>query len=206
MRAGSRLGNHVGLLMVSLALCAEARAQGVSPGTLRTSSTLRSIGIEWPVTGDADHDASCSVQYRRQGTTPWKQAMSLVRADFNGANQLAGSILFLEPDTTYEIAVTLSDPDGGGASQTVSVTTRREPTLPAGGRTLHVAPGSSGGDGSQANPFRGLANAWSQARPGDILLLHAGNYGTVSGSGKPSGTAGSPIVFKAAGDGDPILE
>ena len=206
MRARSRIGNCVGLLTVSLAVCAEARAQSVSPGILRTSSTLRSIGIEWPLTGDADHDATCSVQVRRQGTTAWRQAMPLVRVELNAANHLAGSVLFLEPDTAYEIALTLSDPDGGGASQTVNATTRREPALPVGGRTLHVVPGSSGGDGSQANPFRGLANAWSQARAGDVLLLHAGSYGTVSASGRPSGTAGSPIVFKAAGDGDAILE
>ena len=38
----------------------------LTPGELRSYSTLHSIGIEWDVAGDANHNASCPVQYRAQ--------------------------------------------------------------------------------------------------------------------------------------------
>ena len=191
--------------LVALALPASAQT-GLTAGQLRSAATIRSIGLEWDITGDSDHDAQGAVQYRVQGTTPWKPALGLIRVDYTGHNQLAGSILFLAPGTTYEVKVDLLDPDGGSASQTVSVVTGTEPVFPTGGRTLHAAPGSSGGDGSAGNPYKGFATAWTNARAGDIVLLHAGSYGTVSGSGKPSGTAANRIVFKAAGDGPPVIE
>jgi hypothetical protein len=114
--------------------------------------------------------------------------------------------MFLTPGATYEVKVDISDPDGGAASQTLVVTMRTEPTLPTGGRTLHVVPGSSGGDGSAGNPYRGFGTAWTNARAGDIVLVHVGSYGTVSASGRPSGAANNQIVFKAAGDGAAVIE
>lgn len=194
-------------IAAALAIASPAWAQtGLTAGQLRSAATVRSIGLEWDITGDTDHDAQGTVQYRVAGSTPWKQALPLVRVDYPSHNQLAGSVLFLSPGTTYEVKVDISDPDGGSASQTVSVVTGTEPTLPTGGRTLHVVPGSTGGDGSAGNPYRGFATAWTNARAGDIVLLHAGTYGTVSGSGKPSGTATNRIVFRAAGDGAAVIE
>jgi hypothetical protein len=71
----------------------------------------------------------------------------------------------------------------------------------AGGRVFHVRPGSGGGNGSAGSPFRGIAAAQAAAQPGDLLLLHAGNYGGRITFDKP-GTAGRHIVWRAAGDGE----
>lgn len=195
------------VVLSALAIAAPAWAQtGITPGQLRSAATIHSIGLEWDITGDTDHDAQGTVQYRIQGSTPWKLALPLIRITFPGYNALGGSIMFLTPGSTYEVQVSISDPDGGAASQTVVVTTRTPPVFPTGGRTLHVVPGSSGGDGSAGNPYRGLATAWTNARAGDIVLAHAGSYGSVSGSGKPSGAANNQIVFKAFGDGPAVIE
>ena len=195
------------VLSAALAIAMPAWAQsGLTPGQLRSAATVHSIGLEWDIGGDTDHDARGTVQYRVQGSAPWKAALPLIRVDYPGYNALAGSVMFLTPGTTYEVKLDLSDPDGGAASQTVVVTTRTEPTLPTGGRILHVVPGSVGGDGSAGNPYQGFGNAWTNARAGDIVLLHAGSYGTVSGSGRPSGVANNHIVFKAAGDGAAVIE
>ena len=126
-----------------------------SPGAIRTYSTISSIGIEWDIAGDADHDATAAVEFRVAGTSAWRPALPLVRVDYNGSNMLAGSILFLSPNAAYEIRLTLADPDGGAATQTVAVTTRPVPVMPVSGRSFHVVPGSGGGNGSSANPFRG---------------------------------------------------
>src|SRR5690606_31096700 len=135
------------------------------------------------------------------GATGWSTAMGLVRVDSDVGNSLAGSIMFLEPGTAYEVRVTLGDPDGGGDSRTVTVSTAATPVRPAPARTLHVVPGSGGGAGSAADPYRGVEAAWAAARPGDELLLHTGTYGGVDDDNGNSGAAGQPIVFRPAGDG-----
>src|SRR5687767_1228317 len=121
---------------------ADARAQttpdAVSPGTLLTYSTIHSIGLEWDVTGDADHDAIVTLEYRVAGASAWAPALPLVRVDYNGRNMLAGSLLFLAPDTNYDVRVALSDPDGGSDVRTTTVRTRRVPSAPTIGRTFHV--------------------------------------------------------------------
>ena len=192
-------------LVVSLLLgapsLASAQSTGVVPGNLRAYSTIHSIGLEWHVTGDGNHNASATVEYRAQGSEAWRDALPLVRVDNNGANMLAGSVLFLEPGTLYDVRVSLSDPDGGADSRMVAVATRALPTLPLGGRTFHVVPGTGGGQGSSSDPFKGIAAAQAVAQPGDVFLLHTGAYGGRIRFAK-SGTAQKHVVWKAAGDGE----
>jgi hypothetical protein len=210
--AGSRgPGGHLALL-VSLtatilagAIPSEAQDQ-TTPEQIVSYSTIHSIGIEWGISGDANHNATVDVQYRVQGKRPWQVALPLVRVDnaYNG-NSFAGSILFLRPDTTYEVRLALSDPDGGaGDRRMLTVATRPLPRLPRDGRRFHVVPGSGGGDGSARNPFQGIAAAQAVARPGDIFLVRAGSYG-----GRPTfsvpGAAGNYIVWMGAGDGEALF-
>jgi len=181
-----------------------AQSSGTTAGALRTYSTISSVGVEWDVVGDLDHDATVDVAFRVAGTTPWSPALPLVRVDYNGANMLAGSILFLRPNTTYEIRLTLLDPDGGADARNVLVATRPVPVMPVSGRTFHVVPGAGGGDGSAANPFRGVAAGEAVAQPGDVFLVHAGSYGgriTFAKAGSPT----KSIVWKGAGDGEALF-
>ena len=181
-----------------------AQSNGAVAGTIRTYSTISSIGIEWDLVGDADHDATAAVEFRVSGTAGWRSALPLVRVDYSGSNMFAGSVLFLNPNTAYEVRLTLTDPDGGSDQQTVVVATRSVPVMPASGRSFHVVPGSGGGNGSSANPFRGIAAGETVAQPGDIFLVHAGNYGGRITFTKP-GTASGYIVWKAAGDGEALF-
>ena len=111
----------------------------------------------------------------------------------------AGSVLLLEPGTTYELRLTLNDPDGKGAGANVSrvlkAETRSEADVPASARQRHVVPGSGGGTGTAADPFRGLAVANKAAAPGDLFLLHSGVYQgpwVINRSGTPA----RPIVWR----------
>ena len=110
----------------------------MSPGALRTYSTIYSLGVEWDLTNDTDHDATAAVEYRISGTTAWRRALPLVRIDFNGSNMLAGSVLFLAPDTSYDLRLSLVDPDGGGETRVISQRTRPVPRAPVTGRIFHV--------------------------------------------------------------------
>ncbi len=175
------------------------------PGTIEVYSTIHSIGLEWDISGDDNHNAVCTCQFRKLGTTNYSNALPLYRVDFGGYNMLAGSILFLEPGNEYEVLLNLNDPDGGTSSMTKTISTKSIPQIPSGGQTYHVSPGNGGGTGSEADPFLGVEAAESIAQPGDIFLLQAGNYGGAIYLNK-AGTSYNHIVWKAAGDGDPIFE
>ena len=179
-----------------------------TPGSLRTDSTPNCISIEWDVSGDSNHNATCGVQFRKQGAAEWKKALPLFRVDYQWwyhkdraerpFNMFAGSILFLDPGATYDVQLDLADPDGGKATKLVTVATHPIPQLPKNGRTLHVTPGSGGGSGTIADPLRGLPAAQTVASPGDILLLHGGDYGNFVFD--KSGEPGKYIAWKAEGD------
>ncbi len=201
-------------------LCATALADGkpisTVPGELRTHATVHSIAIEWDITGDANHNAVCTVRFRKEGAREWRPALNLFRTDFYGwykarkalakrpYNMFAGSILFLEPGAGYEVRLDLQDPDGGAETKQFEIRMRSWPRKPRRARTFHVIPGEGGGRGTKADPFQGVAEAERAAQPGDILLLHEGRYGapTLSKSGQP----GRYIVWQAAGDGAPVFE
>src|SRR5437879_13650378 len=101
---------------------------GITARQTRIYSTIYSVGGEWDLSGDVNHNATVNVQYRIQGASAWKSALPLVRVDntYNG-NGFAGSILSLNPATTYEVALNLSAPDGAAENRMLTGTT---PLLP----------------------------------------------------------------------------
>jgi hypothetical protein len=123
----------------------------------------------------------------------------------------AGSIVDLEPGTTYDVKLALKDPDGGEAEETVTMKTYVEPVEPQGMTVKHVVPGAGGGNGTENDPFKGLDAATAAATPGTLFLLHKGTYvkdqcNKNTWTLNKSGREGKPIIFRAAGDGDVILD
>lgn len=164
-------------------------------------STLICLGFEWDITGDDNRNAIVDVQYRTAGQTAWKPGMPLLRmggekinrAPYTVPDRFAGSILDLEPDTEYEVRLTMKDPDGvtGQTAQNVRVRTRAEPKAAAGGRVLHVYPLTWPANRPKEQPaFTGVMAAYNgyvgtgdwnvvalhKAEPGDTILVHAGLY------------------------------
>ncbi|PYR60392.1 MAG: hypothetical protein DMF91_12380 [Acidobacteria bacterium] len=204
--------------------------------------TLICLGFEWDIAGDENRNATVDVSYRPSGQSAWKEGMPLLRmggekifrAPYTVPNKFAGSILDLEPDTEYEVRLTMKDPDGvsGQAVQTTKVRTRAEPKEATGGRVLHVYPPAWRGTKQEPN-FTGLMAAYAgagtgdwnvvfqhKAEPGDIILVHAGLYKgdrhnyvdplstTFDGAYllTAKGTPDRPIVIRAAGDGEVIFD
>ncbi len=163
--------------------------------------TLINLGFEWVIRGDDNRNAKVEVAYRRRGDTAWKRGMDLLRLQgervFQGEgvfnvkmpNMFAGSVLDLEEDTTYEVRLSLRDPDGGSASRTVTVKTRAEPVPAKGGHVYHVYPRDWKGP-KEAGSFNDLMCAYNyycgggdtvtasrpRVKAGDIILVHAGTY------------------------------
>ena len=93
----------------------------------------------------------------------------IFRAPYTVPDRFAGSILDLEPDTEYEVRLTMKDPDGvsGQAVQTAKVRTRGEPKAAAGGRVLHVYPPTWRGAKEEPN-FTGLDGRVCRRRHGRL--------------------------------------
>src|SRR5262245_16188122 len=164
-------------------------ADAVTPGAVTTPyPTLENVSIEWAVSDDDNANATASVRYRKQGDATFRDAMPLLRVPagtsegFSWTSKLSGSIFGLEPGTTYEIELSLSDPDGGDAMQTVTVSTRTMPVVLADAREVAVDPDS-------------IDAALDAAGPNDLVLLADGTYGEIVVPN--DGEAGLPLVLRA---------
>ncbi|MBI4903950.1 MAG: right-handed parallel beta-helix repeat-containing protein [Acidobacteria bacterium] len=236
------------LILITCLLAAATQAQNpVTPGRFHIEHpTLLNLGFEWAIQGDANRNATVEVRFRKTGTSAWRNALPLLRIGgersyrdreamtYTAPHGFAGSILNLEPATSYECEFTMKDPDGvtGQAQQKVTVSTRAEPRPYSGGRTLHVYPADHIGP-KQEPSFIGLKAAyygegrgdWTavrmrKAQPGDTILIHAGlyrpeRYNYVDPLSAPfhgywslslKGTADKPITIKGAGDGEAIFD
>ncbi len=167
--------------------------------------TIENLGFRWYIEGDSNRNASVNVSFRKKPEAEWKKALPMLRVHHEVVNQVygpyrtgnlfAGSVLFLEPATTYEVRFTMSDPDGGAPAEPkiVSLTTRAEPKA------------FNGGDTIEATPEKGLMAAFKEAKPGDVIQLRAGLYRGPFDL-KKSGMPGKPIVFRGPADGEAVLE
>src|SRR6185295_5467442 len=151
--ANPACGNHPAMrLLLSLSwlavTCLQAQDTTVAGRFHVEHPTLLNLGFEWAIEGDANRNASVSVQFRPVGESKWREALPLVRIggenvyrrrenlDYTVPDGFAGSILNLQPDTEYECNFVMTDPDGvtGQTNQTVKVKTRTEPKPYEAGR------------------------------------------------------------------------
>jgi hypothetical protein len=226
---------HHSLMVLLLAALGTQAENATQTGTFVVEHpTLRNLGFEWSIRGDANRNAAVAVRFRKVGESDWRPALPLVRIggenvyrrrehlDYIVPDGFAGSILNLQPATEYECQFQLTDPDGvrGESAHTVKVKTRSEPQPFKEGRTLHVYPPDY--EGKRQEPHLGDWNVvWERkAQPGDTILLHAGLYksdrlnyvdpqmtpfdGTMSLTLK--GTPEKPITIKSAGDGEVVFD
>jgi hypothetical protein len=106
------------ILGLTLAPIAATRAaQGDTPRPLeapRAIPTFHCLGVYWSPPGGAA-DREVRVRYRRQGDTPWKTALPLRFNPIAGTDEdladYRGSIVHLEPATTYEVELALAGTD-----------------------------------------------------------------------------------------------
>jgi hypothetical protein len=178
---------------------AAALAQNNStPGTLQLYSTFEAIGARLPYTGDANGDATARLEWRKVGDATWSQAHTMSKIT---NSRWAGSILWLEPNTSYEVRAVINDPDGGGTSASATTTTRLEPSTVPTGQTYWVdTHGNDGNDGSSGAPLATLSAAAAKARPGDQIRVRPGIYYQTFDT-PVGGTATSPIHLVADGQG-----
>lgn len=173
------------VVFTSSALASDA----TKPGQVSTPyPTITNLTVEWQIEGDDNLNAKCDAMFRVKGTQKWYKAMPLQRVPAGESqktspivqwtNRLSGSIFDLEPDTSYEIQLSLSDPDGGTSQEIVTVRTRPFPQEAANARITNAGP-------------RELNNAV----PGDVVILADGDYGAFRFN--KDGESGKPIIYRS---------
>ena len=140
-----------------------------TPGAISTPyPTITNIGIEWNIQGDANYNATCTVKFKKSSETTWHDAMALKRVAagqsqgttpiYKWENKFSGSIFNLQPNTKYDVQLSLNDPDGGKEDTTISVATRPVPRVTSFCEIINVPDGSNGTltitrNGTQSKPL-----------------------------------------------------
>jgi len=192
------------LLVVCLLGLAGVQAYAVTNpmtgGAVEGGANYITVGVIAHITGDDNLNGSATIQYRVQGSPTWKQGHPLYRLD---ATRFAGSIFYLTANTTYEVDVQLSDPDGVSNDPPSFLMTTKSETIPGQGtgRQIYVSP--SGNDtwpGTQAQPYKTIGKAASVVNPGDYVHVLPGTYREAVSMTR-SGSSSAYITFKGEGSG-----
>ena len=169
---------------------AATAADATVPGAVTVPyPTLNNLSLEWAIGGDANLNGVVGVRYKPAGSLTWWTAMALRRvpagsnAGFSWANRHSGSLFNLQPGTSYDIELTLTDPDGGSTVRTLTARTRAVPAPMANAPVKAVTPAT-------------FASVAAAAKAGDILQLGAGTYPGFTWS--RSGTAAAPVVIRSS--------
>jgi len=192
-----RLAGLVGVFV--LAFPGSVYAQDATDAGAATAPypTFENISLEWAITGDDNANGVVQVRYRRAGDSEYRQGLPLFRVPagsnegFDWTNKHSGSLFGLEPGTQYEIELTLADPDGGDATETLTATTRSLPQIPADGREIAVTPSE-------------IDAALDALQPGDVLVLADGTYSELVVPN--SGTASEAVTVRAETPGGAVVE
>ena len=167
--------------------------------------TTGALGVEWHIEGDSNRNASAALAWRRSGETAWHDGLPLLRlqgeavqqgASFHyvAPNMFAGSVFGLDPNTSYDIRLRLSDPDApegspagrtppdcphAGSAETGCGRRRSTMFIRAIMRARNWQPNfpslmaayNTGANGADfVNSFQ------PRVKPGDMILIHAGTY------------------------------
>ena len=182
---------HVLIALLLLVPAAALAQNATTPGAVTTPyPTLINLSVEWAISGDDNNNGTVAVRFRQTSAAGWRDAMPLRRipagtntnTGLSWNNKHSGSILDLQPDTEYEIELSLSDPDGGSDTRTVTARTRPVPRAAANATIKPATPAT-------------ISSVASGAQPGDIILLADGDYSELVFT--QDGNATEPIVIRA---------
>jgi hypothetical protein len=175
--------------------CSTALAATIQ--NVHTHGSFETAGVIVTLTGD-DGDESLLLEVKGPQDADFYQVHDFVRYDQHG---FASSLFDLQLGTSYDLRITLFDPDGivGTNPVTAQVRTRAEFSLPSPARVLYVSPGgrdTASAGFTRADPYATIGYALTQAQGGDEIKVLPGQYGAVSVSAlRPA--AESPIVVRA---------
>jgi hypothetical protein len=192
------------LFRFNLALVEPLRVRAAASLELYGNFHAMGVIVTIAASDDPDEDATAAVEYRT-GSAPYQTGFPLSRVN---NTRFVGSLFWLQPNTTYDVRVTFSDPDGDpldGITLTASGATRAEVAVPPPAQSYYVAPSGIGAACSLAAPCP-LTEGLSQVEADQEVVLRGGVYYQGELSLFRSGASGAPIVIRAYSGEDAILD
>ncbi len=190
-----------------LVLVPPLHGRTAAAATLELYGTFHAMGVtvDLDAADDPDGDATATLQWRPAGTPTWHDGYPPLRV---APQRFVGSLFWLQPGDQVEVRVSFTDPDGDpldGVVLSASASARDALVLPTPSVSLHASPSGTGTACTVAEPCA-LATALGLAQPGEEVVLAGGTYFVGELSLPRSGTAGAPIVIRAAAGETPVLD
>lgn len=195
------------LLGISLffSLPGMAIAQSLPVGQLSHDgpATPEQIALLVPVTGSLADSATATVRYKRSSSSSWTEGHALfrIRPNFSTSpavgsvsDDFAWTIIDLQPGTSYDVEVTVSD---GSALVTRNATFRTRALPPAAGApNKRISAGASSSE---------IQSAFNSLQPGDVLQFENGEYAVNDLEITRSGTSNDPIYIRGGNRDNVVL-
>ncbi len=179
----------------------------LADATLSLYGTFNSMGVIVDIdsTDDPDQDATVDLVYKTASGSAYRNGFPLSRVS---VERFVGSLFSLEPGITYNVRITITDPDGGlihGVIKEASNSTRPEIITPAPSASYYASPDGTGSACTEINPCS-LSQAIQRVQQGEEVVLSGGVY-YVGGFAIPrSGTEEAPIVIRGKSGETAILD
>jgi len=137
--------------------------------------TINSAGITVNYQYDDNENNRAYIRFKVKGDTSWLEASSL--SPIRKLKQLAGSLVYLKPDTEYEVEVRIEDPDGvNNPVLHATFKTKSNKILWGNGNSFYISPdGDDKNPGTIDKPWRSLHKI-NELKPGDVVYLRGGLY------------------------------
>ncbi|TAK36839.1 MAG: DUF1565 domain-containing protein, partial [Chloroflexota bacterium] len=152
------------------------------PDRLELASTFNSIGVELLYTGDANGNAMASLQFKKSSDEMWRDALPPWQVSTASPSAFYGSVLLVDPATSYDLRVSLTDPDGVVGNEVLvgSITTRVEDIVSSDilvpSHYVRTT-GDDKNDGtSEATAWRTIKKAMTSAPSGAVVQVGPGFY------------------------------
>jgi len=186
------------ILFLLLGLLVTINIPTRAAASLELYGTFESMGIivTLDASDDPDGDAIAQVEYRPSGSGSYQQGFPLTRV---APTRFVGSLFWLEAGISYDVRVSLGDPDGHPIDGTVlesSAATRTEVSIPSPTHSYYVSSSGGGSTCSLAAPCS-LTEGLNQAQPGEAVVLRGGTYFVGELDFPRSGTAEAPILVQS---------
>ena len=203
-------------LLILLTLPSIVSAQDNTTTTsIEIHATFNNVGVQVNIIGDNNNNAIATMEANINGlgfvpVHNLSKVFLVVTPPTTYPQRFVGSVFSLTPETTVDVRVTISDPDGVTNSvQTASIITRSKQIPASSGSTLHVSTNGNDitGNGSSINPYASIQQAVDLLSIGGTVLVHAGIYHEdIEFSDNIVNTNQAYSTIKSAGDGEVILD
>ena len=186
-------------ILALLVLCGSTSYAAI--GTLALDSTYASISVNLSATTTDYTETNLALtglvlEYRVTGSTSWTTGHPLARLS---ANRYAGSILFLQQNTSYDVRVKETGCVTSACWETGTVSTKSPVFTTGTGTNRYVAKtGNDSNPGTEAQPYLTISKAATVVNAGDVVHVKPGIYYEQVLVNR-SGSAGNYIKF--VGDG-----